>query len=430
VNPDTVPPGNFTIRVGTGNIRLERSSTLTIPINRTFVQYVNGTERSFTGFTHQLQPVEVVPRTIPAVTSTATTKVDTPEASIYIRNGVSPTGLQTWLTSQNKALIVARNVTTRDSADRQQPFSLQVANGGTSSLVPGVTTKTLARVQFFSGEYLRAYSGSPATAPEPGRRITPRFMRSTAMTSNPPASGPEGSVPISPDGSFAAIVPAGRAMTWQTMDENHNAVVRERYWLNFKAGELQTCTSCHGANTVDQTGKPAATNSPEALNSVLAYWKSTNPGSEAQTSSYKVWSEVNLNNAAGTTAQADDDKDGLTNIQEFVYGSDPRVPTKSTTADVRPLTAVSSTSAGITMKFTRNKDAAGTEVVAESSADLTSWDETARVTDAGTSTTNAATTTLTETSSQTQSSRRLAEYTLTVAPTEGPRFYRLRFVVP
>ena len=159
---------------------------------------------------------------------------------------------------------------------------------------------------------------------------------------------------------------AGRsnAMTWQTMDPNHNAVVRERYWLNFKAGELRVCTSCHAVNTLDQTGKPVATNSPEALNTLLAYWKTANPGI-ADASSYKVWSETKLHNAAGTTAQADDDKDGFTNLQEYVYGSEPLVPAGSTPSDVRTLTAVSANASGIVLKFTRNKDAAGTEVVNE-----------------------------------------------------------------
>jgi len=429
VNPDTVPTGTFAVRIAVGNNSLDQGTNLTIPTNRTVVQYVNGTERTVTGPLHQLQPVEVIPRTVPPTTSTLTTPVDTPEASMYIRNGVSPSGLQTWLQTQNKALMVVRNITTRDAADRQQPFSLQVANGGVSSLVPGVTAKTVERVQFFQGQYLRAYSGNAVSAPDAGRRITAREMTAAAMVSNPPANGPDGSVPIAPDGSVAAFVPAGRAMTWQTMDPNHNAVVRERYWLNFKAGELRVCTSCHAVNTLDQTGKPVATNSPEALNTLLAYWKSTNPASDAQKSSYKVWSELKLHDATGATAQADDDKDGLTNLQEFVYGSDPLVPNKPTTADVHPLTAVSASPAGITLKFTRNKDATGTEVVAESSSDLTNWQETARVNDAGS--TSAQGSTLQETSSASQSNRRLAEYTLTVsAESDGPKFFRLRFVVP
>jgi hypothetical protein len=422
------PTSPFSIRIATDNKHLERNTILTTLTTRTVVQIINGQDQTFSGTLHQLQPVELTPRTIPTVPVPATTPVEAPEASIYIRNGVSPTGLSTWLQQRNKALLSSRNVTTRDAADRQQPFSLQVA-GGVTTTVAGIPAKTVSRVQFFQGQYLRAYSNSGATAPEAGRRVTARSMTAAAFNSNPPATGPDGSTPIAPDGSMAAIVPAGRATTWQVTDSNHNAVVRERYWLSFKAGELRACTSCHGANTLDQTGKPPATNPPEALNTLLSYWKSTNPGTPAQTSSYKVWSEVNLQNPAGNTAQADDDGDTLTNLQEFVYGSNPKSKLQPA-GEARALTATPGANGATILTFTRNKDATGTEVVAESSVDLANWQESARVTD--TATTNAQGVTIAESTAPSQASRRLAQYTVTVpADSSAQRqYFRLRLVVP
>lgn len=419
--PVNLPPSivslEFTVRIGTENIRLENSNPLTGLTTRTVVQYINGAEVRRTGPLWQLQPVEVRPRTVPRAT---TQTLEDPEASVFIRNGVSPSGFKTWLTGQNKALLVARNVTTRDGGDRQQPFSLNVA-GGVSSLVEGVSPKTVERVQFFQGEYLRAYSPSGGGAPNAGRRVTARPMSAAAFASNPPAGGAEGSVPVALDGSMAAIVPAGRATTWQLTDHDANPVVRERYWLNFTAGEVRACTSCHGANSVDQTGKPPATNAPEALNSLLAYWKTANPGAPAQTTSYKVWSEVKLQDPADTTMHADDDGDGLTNLEEFVYGSDPR------TSSEAPFAARHDSEGTVTLNFSRNRDAAGTGILAESSPDLTNWREAARINDGAA--TGAPGVTVTETPPSLGSAHRVSTVSITI-PSQIRQYFRLKFTIP
>jgi hypothetical protein len=87
------------------------------------------------------------------------------------------------------------------------------------------------------------------------------------------AGGPAGSVEIGPDGSFAALVPARRALSWQLTDGNGAGVVRERNWISFQAGEIRVCANCHGVNTLSQTHEPAPTNEPEALHDLLAQWK-------------------------------------------------------------------------------------------------------------------------------------------------------------
>ncbi|MEP7358158.1 MAG: hypothetical protein ABI847_13015, partial [Anaerolineales bacterium] len=86
------------------------------------------------------------------------------------------------------------------------------------------------------------------------------------------SAGPAGSVVIAPDGSAAAFVPAGRALTWQLTDPAGTPVVRERYWLTFQPGEVRMCSSCHGLNQLDQAGHTMPTNPPQALLQLLSAW--------------------------------------------------------------------------------------------------------------------------------------------------------------
>ncbi|HEX2747073.1 MAG TPA: hypothetical protein VHM91_03670, partial [Verrucomicrobiales bacterium] len=96
VDPSTQVSGKFSIRLATTNSKLEQGANLTTPQTITTVQIIGGQEVTFNGTPHQLQPTEVSSRTVPVTTAT-TPEVETPEASVYIRNGVSPTAFQTWL---------------------------------------------------------------------------------------------------------------------------------------------------------------------------------------------------------------------------------------------------------------------------------------------------------------------------------------------
>jgi len=426
IPPDFIPTSCFTIRIATGPTRLDRGTSLVAPVTLTTTQFVSGAEVTRTANLWQLQPAEVRSRTVPPP---ITVPLETPEASAFIAAGVSPSGFRTWLRDNNKAIISSRNVLNRDGADRQQPFSLALPDNGLSNTVPGAFTHTVDRVQFFTGEYLRAYAPEAGTSPNPGRRITARPVNEEAFASNPPSPGPGGgSVNVAPDGSMAAIVPAGRAMTWQLSDPQDNAVVRERYWLSFHAGEIRMCTSCHQVNTESQSGTPGAKNSPEALRSLLSYWKSANPAAPGPATSYRVWSEVKLNNSSDATLEQDNDGDGLTNLEEFVYGGNPLVPLYESDG-ARPFTAIAG-SAATTLRFTRNQDATGSEVIAESSGNLADWQEAARVTDAGAIAQQGRT--ITDTSTAAQSSGRLTEWEVSVPSPPGTarQFFRLRFTVP
>jgi len=114
--------------------------------------------------------------------------------------------------------------------------------------------------------------GNPAS-PRAGRRVIAQHLHDPAVD-NPAASGaPLASVQLGPDGSMAALVPARRALSWQLTDTNGIGVVRERYWLTFAPGEIRTCASCHGVNTIDQANHAPPINTPLALISLLNYWK-------------------------------------------------------------------------------------------------------------------------------------------------------------
>ena len=95
-----------------------------------------------------------------------------------------------------------------------------------------------------------------------------------ALAANPTGAGLQpGSQPVAPDGSVAIFVPTRRALTWQLLDADAEAVVRERFWLTLQPGEIRTCDGCHGVNTLSHDGEPQATNPPQALAQLLAFWK-------------------------------------------------------------------------------------------------------------------------------------------------------------
>lgn len=199
----------------------------------------------------EMSPVEVRARPRPAA---RTTPLEEPEASVFREEGVNVDAFKADLKKKNLALIVSRDVTRRDEADKQQPFNLRVA--GKPAPLAGKSYE-VAHMQFFEGQQVRGVGG--VDSPRPGRRVLARASSSTK---------------IAADGSMAALVPATRAMTWQTVDPAGKPVVRERYWLTFQPGELRVCSSCHGVNTRDQLGQAPPAHAPEALRALLREWKS------------------------------------------------------------------------------------------------------------------------------------------------------------
>lgn len=219
----------------------------------------------------ELNPVEVIARARPTPF-----EVPIPQAELaaFAAANVDVSQFQNYLRLHQLALMVSRDVTTRDHADHQQPFNLHIA--GTSHQTIGAAGKVydIAWLQLFQADQLRSLNYGNTNTPREGRRVLAQYLHDPAVD-NPPASA-QASVRIGSDGSTAALVPARRAMSWQLTDTNGVGVVRERYWITFAPGEIRSCTSCHGINVGNQAGQPAPTNTPLALITLLNYWKTNN----------------------------------------------------------------------------------------------------------------------------------------------------------
>jgi hypothetical protein len=218
----------------------------------------------------ELDPVEVVARTRPA---RLTEDVAAPERAAFTTTGVDLNSFQRYLRTHELALIVSRDVTTRDHADRQQPFNLRIAGTSHQTLGASGEIYDIAWLQLFQADQLRSLNYGNVGDPGNGRRVLAQYLHEPAVDNATAPNAPLASVKIAADGSQAAIVPARRAMSWQLTDTNGVGVVRERYWLTFAPGEIRTCTSCHGINQTSQAGNPAPTNTPLALVQLLNYWK-------------------------------------------------------------------------------------------------------------------------------------------------------------
>src|SRR5690606_18161781 len=199
-----------------------------------------------------------------------TAQLDAPERAVLAEELVNEAALRQWMKARGLALVVVRNQTSRDRADRQQPFNLQVP-GGVKTTNGNGRLYSISHFQVFQGNQVRAYDNFRR-----GRRVLAQPMSVQGNPANP--GGPAGSVAIARDGSSAAFVPASQALTWQTTDPDGEAVVRERVWVTMQPGEIRTCTGCHGENTYNQAGAAASRNKPEALRALLRHWKQDDAG--------------------------------------------------------------------------------------------------------------------------------------------------------
>jgi hypothetical protein len=211
----------------------------------------------------ELDAVEIRPRPRPP---TGAPGLPAPERAVFEQEGVDERALRAWLAERQLALVVSRNVTSRDRGDVQQPFNLRVP-GGAESVATGGAVYDVAALQFLQADQVRGYDDRK------GRRSLARPLHEPDALALAGGAGPAGAAPVAADGSVASLVPARRAMTWQLVSPAGAPVVRERNWVSFAPGEVRACPSCHGVNTADQLGRPAPENPPEALRSLLRAWK-------------------------------------------------------------------------------------------------------------------------------------------------------------
>jgi hypothetical protein len=247
----------------------EPGELLTPGISATISYYNPDTLVSYSGLLWELDPVEVRARSRPVPVRAI---LPAPEQQAFNDESVDLAAFQAFLRTNDLAVIVSRNVTTRDHADKQQPFNLRVAGTNTKTTGTGSSGKIydISRLQLFEADQIRGIMGGTRA----GRRVLAQpFHGSAADWNGATASDPVATIRLGDDGSMAAFVPARRAMTWQLLDPAGNPVVRERYWISFQPGEIRSCTSCHGINQKDQAGNPAPENEPLALRSLIRAWK-------------------------------------------------------------------------------------------------------------------------------------------------------------
>ena len=223
---------------------------------------------SYDGPLWELSPVEVRARPVPPATASG---LAVPESEVFAFAGVDPAQFRAFLRARDLALLVSRDVTTRDAADRQQPYDLRVP-GGVQTVGGTGAPRDIVWMQFFQADLLRGMGG--LAMPRAGRRVLAQPLHdAAALAFMPPAPGaPPGAVRIAADGSIAAIVPARRALSWQSTGADGAAVVRERYWISAQPGEIRACDGCHGVNVASQAGEPPAYNNPQALLDLLLWW--------------------------------------------------------------------------------------------------------------------------------------------------------------
>lgn len=72
-----------------------------------------------------------------------------------------------------------------------------------------------------------------------------------------------GVVPVEADGSAQFVVPANRAIFLQALDADFCEIQRERTYVNYRPGEVRSCTGCHGQS--HRTASPESLLIPLAL---------------------------------------------------------------------------------------------------------------------------------------------------------------------
>lgn len=269
----TLKPGNAAL--GEGLIPDQALTSGLLGINLQW--YSNGATISYNGPLWELDPVEVVSRNKP---TTLTAPIDPVEQQVFNEEGVDAPTLQSYLRSRDLALIVSRDVTRRDKADKQQPYNLRITGTNHQTVANAGQLYDVGWLQIFQADALRGLTNGTGI-PVPGRRVLPTLLSAATMAEMPTQAGaPPGAVKLGVDGSLAAIVPARKGVTWHLTagaGANTESIVKERFWVNFAPGEVRSCTNCHGLNNTDQAGQLKPTNKPEALRELLQFWKLNNP---------------------------------------------------------------------------------------------------------------------------------------------------------
>ncbi len=252
-------------------------AALTNGIGKSVAYWSPDYQISHTGNMWELDAVEVRARPKPTSVMHASTSLAAPEQAAceaaYNQSStdceLGMTSLRQYLADNKLALVVTRNVTSRDDSDTQQPFNLRVPGGVVSDASQGADTLyDVTHLQFLQANLVRGYANRPN-----GRRPLAQYIADSIADGLNGSTN--GALDVKADGSVAAIVPAERAVTWHLIDDAqaNKSIVSERYWVSFAAGEVRVCANCHGINKADQMGNPEPTNAPQALTDLLQKWR-------------------------------------------------------------------------------------------------------------------------------------------------------------
>jgi hypothetical protein len=259
---------------GTGHFKASATALTGAGITKSVSWWSPDELFTYNGVLWETYPVEVRVHPRPATPTLNVETVDASEKALFTAAGVNLHDFKKFLKRNNIAVLATRDVTSRDDADQQQPFNLRVTGTTHKTVLAARPTPLydVKHLQFFQIDMIRGIGGT--ATPKAGRRGIAQFLHDpTAMAYNPPTTGAQGSTNIHADGSTAAIVPAKRALTWQLTNANNKGIVRERLWISALAGEIRTCTSCHGESTLNQAGQTSPTNAPQALTTLLNWVK-------------------------------------------------------------------------------------------------------------------------------------------------------------
>jgi hypothetical protein len=292
-----------------GNGLFTAGTPLTTGINKVVSWWSPDVKLTNSGPLWELEAVEVVARARPAA---AASRIEAVEKTVLDEEQVDERMLREWLKANQLALIVTRNQTSRDRADRQQPFNLRIPSG-LKTTGDGGRVYDIAHYQIFEADQVRGYNNFRS-----GRRLLAQPIAASKNPANP--SGPPSSVKIAADGSTAAFVPANRALTWQTTDTSGASIVRERVWVTMQPGEIRTCAGCHGENSKNQAGQLAPVNKPEALRELMRYWKQNLAPTERNGSRARVRPRAPLQTSMVTSSAAADDADVPARLRDYSNG--------------------------------------------------------------------------------------------------------------
>src|SRR5580658_1999778 len=121
----------------------------------------------------EFDPVEVRPRTPPTPYSVP---LAAPELAAFAEAGVDEATFQDYLRMHELALIVSRDVTTRDHADHQQPYNLQVACSGHQTIGAPGKIYDVSYLQLFQADQLRGLNYGILGNPGNGRRVLAQYL--------------------------------------------------------------------------------------------------------------------------------------------------------------------------------------------------------------------------------------------------------------